>query len=247
MRFDILTLFPEMCESVVSESILGRAREKGLVEINCRNIRKYTLDKHRRVDDAPYGGGSGMLIQAQPVYDCYRSLCEDIGKKPHLIYLSPQGAVLTQQRAKELLDYDNIALLCGHYEGIDERVLEEIVDEVISIGDYVLTGGELPAIIVADCVCRMIPGVLSGEDSFTKESHYASLLEEPQYTRPEVWHEKPVPEILLSGHHANIQTWRRQQQLARTLQKRPDLLEKAELDQKDRVYLNKLTEKEEAE
>lgn len=244
MRFDILTLFPDMCESVVSESILGRAREKGLVEINCRNIRKYTLDKHRRVDDAPYGGGSGMLIQAQPVYDCYRSLCEDIGRKPHLIYLSPQGAVLTQQRAKELLQYDNIALLCGHYEGIDERVLEEIVDEEISIGDYVLTGGELPAIIVADCVCRMLPGVLSGEDSFTKESHYASLLEEPQYTRPEVWHDKSVPEVLLSGHHANIQSWRRQQQLQRTLQKRPDLLEKADLDKKDRDYLKKLTEEE---
>ena len=244
MRFDILTLFPDMCESVVSESILGRAREKGLVEINCRNIRKYTLDKHRRVDDAPYGGGSGMLIQAQPVYDCYRSLCEDIGKKPHLIYLSPQGAVLTQQRARELLQYDNIALLCGHYEGIDERVLEEIVDEEISIGDYVLTGGELPAIIVADCVCRMLPGVLSGEDSFTKESHYASLLEEPQYTRPEVWHDKSVPEVLLSGHHANIQSWRRQKQLERTLQKRPDLLEKADLDKKDRDYLKKLTEEE---
>ena len=244
MRFDILTLFPEMCESVVSESILGRAREKGLVEINCHNIRKYTLDKHRRVDDAPYGGGSGMLIQAQPVYDCYRSLCEDIGKKPHLIYLSPQGSVLTQQRAKELLEYDNIALLCGHYEGIDERVLEEIVDEEISIGDYVLTGGELPAIIVADCVCRMIPGVLSGEDSFTKESHYASLLEEPQYTRPEVWHEKAVPEVLLSGHHANIESWRRQQQLERTRQKRPDLLEKADLDKKDKEYLKELEDKE---
>ncbi len=244
MRFDILTLFPEMCESVVSESILGRAREKGLVEINCRNIRKYTLDKHRRVDDAPYGGGSGMLLQAQPVYDCYRSLCEDIGKKPHLIYLSPQGRVLTQQRAKELLEYDNIALLCGHYEGIDERVLEEIVDEEISIGDYVLTGGELPAIIVADCVCRMIPGVLSGEDSFTKESHYASLLEEPQYTRPEVWHDKPVPEVLLSGHHANIEVWRRQQQLERTRQKRPDLLEKADLGKKDREYLKQLEDKE---
>ncbi|HBL41321.1 MAG TPA: tRNA (guanosine(37)-N1)-methyltransferase TrmD [Ruminococcaceae bacterium] len=244
MRFDILTLFPEMCESVVSESILGRAREKGLVEINCRNIRKYTLDKHRRVDDAPYGGGSGMLIQAQPVYDCYQSLCEDIGRKPHLIYLSPQGGVLTQQRAKELLEYDNIALLCGHYEGIDERVLEEIVDEEISIGDYVLTGGELPAIVLADCVCRMLPGVLSGEDSFTKESHYASLLEEPQYTRPEVWHDKPVPDVLLSGHHANIQAWRRQKQLERTKQKRPDLLEKAELDKKDRAFLKKLSEAE---
>ncbi len=247
MRFDILTLFPDMCESVVSESILGRAREKGLVEINCRNIRKYTLDKHRSVDDAPYGGGSGMLIQAQPVYDCYRSLCEDIGRKPHLIYLSPQGAVLTQQRAKELLQYDNIALLCGHYEGIDERVLEEIVDEEISIGDYVLTGGELPAIIVADCVCRMLPGVLSGEDSFTKESHYASLLEEPQYTRPEVWHDKSVPEVLLSGHHANIEVWRRQQQLERTRQKRPDLLERAALDKKDKEYLKKLTEEEQSE
>ena len=242
MRIDIMTLFPEMCETVVSESILGRAREKGLVEINCRNIRKYTLDKHRRVDDAPYGGGSGMVMQAQPVYDCYKSLCEDLGKKPHVIYMSPQGSVLTQKKAIELLEYDNIALLCGHYEGIDERVLEEIVDEEISIGDYVLTGGELPAIIVADSVCRMLPGVLSSDESFMNESHYNSLLEHPQYTRPEEWHEKRVPDVLLSGHHANIQKWQREKQLERTLAKRPDMLEKAELSKKDKEYLKKINE-----
>lgn len=235
-----MTLFPEMCEAVVSESILGRAREKGLVEINCRNIRKYTLDKHRRVDDSPYGGGSGMVMQAQPVYDCYKSLCEDLGKKPHVIYMSPQGSVLTQKKAIELLEYDNIALLCGHYEGIDERVLEEIVDEEISIGDYVLTGGELPAIIVADSVCRMLPGVLSGEESFMNESHYNSLLEHPQYTRPEEWHGKKVPDVLLSGHHANIGKWQREKQLERTLRKRSDMLEKAELSKKDKEFLKSI-------
>ena len=240
MRIDILTLFPEMCESVVSESILGRAREKGLVEINCRNIRKYTLDKHRRVDDSPYGGGSGMVMQAQPVYDCYQSLCEDLGKKPHLIYMSPQCSVLTQKKAIELLEYDNIALLCGHYEGIDERVLEEIVTDYMSIGDYVLTGGELPSMVMIDAISRLVPGVLNKQASHEIESFHDNLLEYPQYTRPEEWHGKKVPEVLLSGHHVNIEKWRREQSLKRTFERRPDLLESANLTKNDKKYLQSL-------
>lgn len=239
MRIDILTLFPEMCMSVLGESIIGRARENGCVEINCRNIRDYTLDKHNRVDDSPYGGGTGMIIQTQPVYDCFGSLCRELGKRPHLIYMSPQGSVLTQQRAKELSKIDNIAILCGHYEGIDERVIEETVDEEISIGDYVLTGGELPALILADCISRMLPGVLANEDAYTYESHYSSLLEYPQYTRPYDWHGMKVPQVLTSGHHANIEKWQREQSLLRTMERRPDLLEKAELSKKDKAFLDK--------
>ncbi len=237
MRIDILTLFPEMCESVLSESIVGRARRDGLVEINCRQIRDYSTDKHRRVDDSPYGGGMGMIMAPQPIYDCYCSLCEEVGEKVHLIYMSPQGRTLTQSRVRELSRMQNIAILCGHYEGVDERIIEEIVDEEISVGDYVLTGGELPALIVADSVSRMIPGVLSNEECFTEESHYSSLLEYPQYTRPPVWHERAVPDILLSGHHANIENFRREKALERTLQRRPDMLEKAELSKKDRAFI----------
>lgn len=244
MRIDILTLFPEMCESVLCESVIGRARERGCVEINCRDIRDYTLDKHNRVDDAPYGGGTGMIIQAQPIDDCFRSLCEDTGTRPHLIYMSPQGRVLTQQKAVELSKMDNIAILCGHYEGIDERVIEEIVDEEISIGDYVLTGGELPALILADCIARMLPGVLPNEEAFQSESHFSSLLEYPQYTRPFEWHGKQVPEVLISGHHANIKAWQRKESLKRTFLRRPDLLKKAELDRKDREYLDSLKNEE---
>ena len=240
MRIDILTLFPEMCLSVLSESIIGRARENGFVEINCINIRDYTLDKHNRVDDAPYGGGTGMVMQAQPVYDCFSALCDSLGKRPRLIYMSPKGKTLTQQREKELSEYDNIAILCGHYEGIDERVLEEIVDEEISVGDYVITGGELPALILADAISRMIPGVLPNEDAYTLESHYSGLLEYPQYTRPFEWMGRQVPEVLISGHHANIQKWQREQSLITTLNKRPDLLEKAELSDEDRVFLKKI-------
>ena len=240
MRIDILTLFPEMCESVLSESIVGRARRENLVEINCRQIRDYSTDKHRRVDDAPYGGGMGMIMGAQPIYDCYEALCKEVGEKVHLIYMSPQGKTLTQQRVRELSQLKNFAILCGHYEGVAERVIEEIVDEEISVGDYVLTGGELPALIVADSVSRMIPGVLSNEECFTEESHYSSLLEYPQYTRPPVWHERYVPDILLSGHHANIEKFRREKALERTLLRRPDMLENAVLSKKDKEFLSLL-------
>ena len=240
MRIDILTLFPEMCESVLSESIVGRARKENLVEINCRQIRNYSLDKHRRVDDAPYGGGMGMIMGVQPIYDCYKALCDEVGKKVHLIYMSPQGKTLTQQRVRELSKLDGFAILCGHYEGVDERVIEEIVDEEISVGDYVLTGGELPALIVADSVSRMLPGVLSNEECFTEESHYSSLLEYPQYTRPPVWHERAVPDILLSGHHANIEKFRREKALERTFLRRPDMLENAGLSKKDREFIRSL-------
>lgn len=226
MKIDILTLFPEMCETVLSESIIGRARDAGLVEINCHNIRDFTEDKHNRVDDAPYGGGTGMIMQAQPIYDCYMSLTEN-GEIPyHLVYMSPQGKTLTQEKVRELSKMDNLALLCGHYEGVDERVIEEIVDEEISIGDYVLTGGELPAMVLCDSVCRMLPGVLKNEDAYTKESHFDGLLEYPQYTRPAVWRGREVPEVLLSGHHANIEKWQEEQAYKRTVEKRPDILKK---------------------
>lgn len=237
MRIDILTLFPEMCESVLSESIIGRARQEGLVEINCTQIRDYSKDKHRRVDDTPYGGGTGMIMQVQPIYDCYHDLCEKLGKKPHLIFMSPQGKTLTQKRVKELSKMDNIAILCGHYEGVDERVIEEIVDEEISIGDYVLTGGELPALVLADSISRMLDGVLANEDAFTDESHYGSLLEYPQYTRPYEWQGRSVPDILLSGHHANIEKYRREKSLERTYLRRPDMLSKADLSKKDLEFL----------
>jgi tRNA (guanine37-N1)-methyltransferase len=245
MRIDILTLVPEMCESVLRESIIGRARERGLAEIYCRNIRDYSADKHRRVDDAPYGGGAGMVMTAQPIFDCFNSLCRDLGKKPRLIYLSPQGKTLTQQRAKELAQFDNVALLCGHYEGVDERVLSEIVDEEISIGDYVLTGGELPALVVTDCLVRLLPGVLAGDEAVENESHYFSLLEHPHYTRPDVWRGKEVPEVLISGHHANIEAWRRQQSLYRTFMRRPDLLENADLQPEDLELLASFRQKDE--
>ncbi len=240
MRIDIMTLFPEMCERVLQESIIGRSREGGLVEINCVNIRDYSKDKHRRVDDTTYGGGLGMIMQGQPIYDCFCDLIEKSGTRPHLIYMSPQGKTLTQQRVKELAEFSNIAILCGHYEGIDERVIEELVDEEISIGDYVLTGGELPALVLADSISRMLPGVLAEDAAFEEDSHYSSLLEYPQYTRPYEWHGKKVPDVLLSGHHANITKWRREQSLMRTYLRRPDMLETAELDKKDKKFLESL-------
>ncbi len=240
MRIDILTLFPEMCNAYLSESIIGRARKAGKVQIECVDIRDYTKDKHRRVDDTPYGGGMGMIMQVEPIYDCYNSLCRKTDAKPHLIYLTPQGKTLTQKRVRELAQMDNIALLCGHYEGIDERVIEELQPEEISVGDYVLTGGELPALILADSISRMLPGVLSEDERFEEESHYSSLLEYPQYTRPYEWRGRTVPDVLLTGHHANVDKWRRQQSLKRTFERRPDMLEKADLSEEDREYLSDL-------
>ncbi len=237
MRIDILTLFPEMCYAYLEESIIGRARKKGAITIECENIRDYTLDKHNRVDDTPYSGTTGMVMQAQPIYDCYRALCDKLQTAPHLIYMSPQGKTLTQQRALELSKMGNIAILCGHYEGVDERVIEEIADEEISCGDYVLTGGELPALTLADCIARMVPGVLPKEEAYTNESHFASLLEAPQYTRPYEWRGRTVPDILLSGNHAAVAAWKRQQSLLRTKQRRPDLLEKADLSKSDLEFL----------
>lgn len=243
MRIDILTLFPDMCNAYLSESIIGRARKAGKVQIECIDIRNYTKDKHRRVDDTPYGGGMGMIMQVEPVFDCFEALCNEIGERPHLIYLTPQGKTLTQQRVKELSKMNNIALLCGHYEGIDERVIEELQPEEISVGDYVLTGGELPALILADSISRMLPGVLSDDECFTEESHFSSLLEYPQYTRPYEWHGRRVPDVLLTGHHANVEKWRREQSLERTLERRPDMLEKADLTKKDREFLEELKQR----
>ncbi len=240
MKITIMTLFPEMCNAVLDESIIGRARKSGIIEIDTVNIRDFTHDKHNRVDDAPYGGGMGMLMQTQPIYDCFASLCSEDGKKPHLIYMSAQGKTLTQKRVKELSQLPNIAILCGHYEGVDERIIEEIVDEEISVGDYVLTGGELPALILSDSIARMIDGVLPNDEAKELESHYNSLLEYPQYTRPPVWHGREVPEVLLSGHHGNIARWRREQSLLRTKLRRPELLETAELTKQDKAFLETL-------
>ncbi len=226
MRIDIATLFPEMMESILSESIVGRARKKGAIEIFCHQIRDYTLDKHRRVDDIPYGGGKGMVMQADPINNCYNAVCEQIGCKPHTIYMTPKGNVFDQQKAVRLSQMENILLICGHYEGVDQRILDKIVDEEISIGDYVLTGGELPAAVVTDAVARMCTGVLSSPECYEDESHYSGLLEYPQYTRPEIWEGEAVPPVLLTGHHKNIAQWRLEQSLRITGERRPDMLEK---------------------
>ena len=228
MKIDIMTLFPEMCESVLGESILGRAQKSGKIEIETFNIRDFTTDKHNRVDFAPYGGGGGMIMSCQPIYDCYRHICEKAGKKVYLIYMSPQGATLTQKKVKALSETDEIAILCGHYEGVDERVIEEIVDEEISIGDYVLTGGELPALVLTDAVARMQDGVLRSDEAFMQESHYSGLLEYPQYTRPPEWNGRKVPDVLLSGNHAEIDSWRKSTAFERTLRKRPDMMQSYE-------------------
>ena len=216
MRIDILTLFPEMCEVVLSESIIGRARKANLVTICCHNIRDYSEDKHRRVDDYPYGGGKGMLMKAEPVYECVQSVLKNYDVKPKIIYMSAQGKRLTQHKVIELTKFDGLILICGHYGGIDQRLIDEVVDEEISIGDYVVTGGEMPAVILADAVCRLLPGVLSDEECFKSESHYNGLLEYPQYTRPEEWMGRKVPEVLLSGHHANIKKWKEEQSIKKT-------------------------------
>ena len=234
-----MTLFPEMCETVMSESIIGRARKAGKVEIVVTNIRDFAGNKHNKVDDMPYGGGMGMIMAADPIYNCYKSLYNKDEPKPHLVYMSPKGKTFNQQKAMELSRLDRLVLLCGHYEGVDERVIEEIVDEEISLGDYVLTGGELPALTVADAVCRMLPGVLSDDLCFEEESHFSGFLEYPQYTRPAVWHEKEVPEVLLSGNHAKIAEWRRIQSILITAERRPDLFDPESLTKSDIKMLKK--------
>lgn len=228
MNFHVCTLFPEMFDGIMGTSIMGKALTNNLIGFECVNIRDYSTDKHKRVDDYTYGGGAGMLMQAQPIYDCHKAMVERINstKKIRTIYVTPQGRVFDQDLAKELSDEDDIIFLCGHYEGVDERVLEEIVTDYVSIGDYVLTGGELPSMVMMDCISRLVPGVLSNEESAETESFDDGLLEYPQYTRPEVWMGKEVPKVLMSGHHANIAKWRHEQSLLRTKERRPDLYEK---------------------
>ena len=239
MNFHILTLFPEMVMDGLSTSIIGRAQDKGLLSVEAINIRDFAENKHNRVDDYTYGGGAGMLMQAGPVYGAYQSVVEKANSKPRVIYLSPLGQTFSQAKAEELAKEEELIFLCGHYEGIDERVLEEIVTDYVSIGDYVLTGGELPARVMIDAISRLIPGVLHNDVSAEFESFQDNLLEYPQYTSPEEWHGKKVPEILLSGHHANVEKWRREQSIIRTAERRPDLLEKANLTQKEKELAKK--------
>lgn len=272
MNFHILTLFPEMVLNGLNTSIIGRAVNAGLLSIEAVNIRDYAFNKHQSVDDYPYGGGAGMLMQAEPVYLAYKAVAEKIAMRAaeknamraaeirqeaaeeagadtasgaparlRTVYLSPQGAVFDQKMAEELAQEEDLILLCGHYEGIDERVLEEIVTDYVSIGDYVLTGGELPAMVMVDAVSRMVPGVLHNDVSAEFESFQDNLLEYPQYSRPEEWHGKKVPPVLLSGHHANIEKWRRQQSILRTKERRPDLLAKCELTQKEKEWLEEIS------
>ena len=274
MNFHILTLFPEMVMDGLNTSIIGRAVNAGYLSVEAVNIRDYAFNKHQSVDDYPYGGGAGMLMQAEPVYLAYKAVEEKIarrggadqeapcqeteseasspekrasetGRRPRTVYLSPQGAVFTQKMAEELAQEEDLILLCGHYEGIDERVLEEIVTDYVSIGDYVLTGGELPAMVMVDAISRLVPGVLHNDVSAEFESFQDNLLEYPQYSRPEEWHGKKVPPVLLSGHHANIEKWRREQSILRTQERRPDLLEKCELRQKEKEWLRELSEERE--
>ncbi len=227
LRIDIMTLFPEYVDFILSESIIGRARRAGTLDIRTHNIRDYSEDKHRRVDDTPYGGGRGMLMAAPPIHRCYKAIEADIAgeEKPYVIYMSPRGRVFTNEYAKELSEKGNLVILCGHYEGVDERIIEEIVDEEVSIGDYVLTGGEVPACIVADAVGRLVDGVLTLPECHENESFEGGLLEYPQYTRPAVWMGREVPEVLLSGHHANIDKWRHEKSVEITKERRPDLME----------------------
>ena len=233
MNYHVLTLFPEMIENGMNTSITGRAITKGLLSLEAINIRDFAFNKHQKVDDYPYGGGAGMLMQAEPVYLSYESIAERIGRKPRVIFLTPQGKTFNQDMAKEFALEEDLVFLCGHYEGIDERVLEEIVTDYVSIGDYVLTGGELPAMVMMDSISRMVPGVLNNQESGETESFSGNLLEYPQYSRPEEWHGKKVPEVLLSGHHANVDKWRREQSIIRTAKWRPDLLPKADLTNKE--------------
>ena len=233
MNFHVLTLFPEMIQQGMNTSIIGRAITGGYLSVEAINIRDYAFNKHQKVDDYPYGGGAGMLMQAEPVYLAYQSIEEKIGYRPRVVYLTPQGSVFNQTMAKDFAKEKDLVFLCGHYEGIDERVLEEVVTDLVSIGDYVLTGGELPAMVMMDSISRMVPGVLSNQESGETESFAGNLLEYPQYSRPEEWHGKKVPPVLLSGHHANIEAWRREQSILRTAKNRPDLLKKADLTNKE--------------
>jgi len=221
-----MTLFPDIVGDMLCESILGRGQERGYIRIECHQIRDFTTNKQRQVDDYPYGGGRGCVMLAQPLYDCWKHICDDAGRRLHTIYMSPCGNLFKQEDARRLKsEYDRFIIVCGRYEGVDERFIEECVDEELSIGDFVLTGGEIPAMAIADAVCRLIPGVLPDEECFTDESHWAGLLEYPQYTRPEIWQGQRVPEVLLSGHHENIEKWRKQKAIERTRARRPDMLE----------------------
>ncbi|MDR0862375.1 MAG: tRNA (guanosine(37)-N1)-methyltransferase TrmD [Oscillospiraceae bacterium] len=246
-RIDIMTLFPDSVGAVLRESILGRARERGLLGLECHQIREYTTNKQMQVDDYPYGGGRGCVMYAQPLYDCRRHILDGAAPEERVrtIYMSPCGAPFRQADARRLRDdYDRLILVCGHYEGVDERFIEECVDEEISLGDFVVTGGEIPALAVADAVCRLVPGVLPDEECFTDESHWDGTLEYPQYTRPEVWLGRAVPKILLSGHHENVRKWRRKQSIVRTRERRPDMYELLRLDSKEDVKLLREIERE---
>ena len=244
MRFYVLTLFPEMVTNGLSHSVIGRSIESGIIEVIPIDIRDFSKDKHRHVDDYPYGGGAGMVMQPQPIYDAYMSIKDQLAENTPVLYMSPQGSVFDQKKAEELSKLDDIVILCGHYEGVDERVIEEIVTEEISVGDFVLTGGELPAMCVIDSVSRLIGGVLNKEESFMDESFSDGLLEYPQYTRPPVFNGRGIPEVLTSGNNGKVDEWRRQKSLERTLKKRPDLIEKANLTKKDKEYLDKLKNRE---
>lgn len=246
MNFHVLTLFPEMIMNGLETSILGRAAAKGIVSFEAVNIRDYTLERHGKVDDYPYGGGAGMVMQAEPIYRAYEALVEKIGKKPRVIYMTPQGQTFNQKIAEDLAKEEDLVFLCGHYEGVDERVLEMIATDYLSAGDYVLTGGELPAMMMIDCISRLVPGVLNNNVSAEFETFHDNLLEYPQYTRPEVFMGKKVPDILLSGHHANVEKWRREQSIIRTLKNRPELLEDAVLSKKEQKFLDELLKQQEA-
>ncbi len=257
MRIDILTLFPDTVGDMMNESILGRAQERDLIRIEAHQIRDYTANRQNQVDDYPYGGGRGAVMQADPLYRCWCHVCDEAAAPVHTIYLSPCGHVFKQEDAKRLSKMDNLVLVCGHYEGIDQRFIDECVDEELSIGDFVLTGGEIPAMAIADAVCRLVPGVLSDAECFEDESHWDGLLEYPQYSRPAVWHGREVPPVLLSGDHAKVARWRRKQSILRTLHRRPDMFRKltfpsktkaekkflAELEEEDDAFRNRNTEK----
>ena len=234
MRVDIVTLFPEMCQQVLDASILGRAAKRGYIETHCHQIRDYTLNKQKQTDDYPYGGGCGMVLYAQPIADCLRAVQKEVQEQgrpaPHIVFLTAGGQRYTEEHARRLAQYDNLTLVCGHYEGIDQRFIDECVDEELSMGDFVVTGGEIPAMAVTDAICRMVPGVLPEEECFTEESHWAGLLEYPQYSRPDEWHGRRVPDVLLSGHHENVAKWRKKESYKRTMLRRPDL--SAQVDEK---------------